>query len=232
MQLCIKDTTGKTILSLEVECSDIVEHVKAKFYEREGTPSIQQRLIFAGTPLEDSHTLAECGMQGDTCSVCLERMLEPTMDGAHVRAPPHADVPQVQCVRSMVHDDMLSPDMRSLVNEGTLTVGQAMKMMGLDDVVAHFQTMAVGGDEDRRGPAGVMPCGRSSSLIKICMGKGKTITLEVKGSDTMENVKVRRLSYPCAPCAAQCHADCEQLRRMHRPAHNCAAHADLRATVP
>ena len=168
-------------------------------------------------------------MQGDTCSVSLERMLEPTMDGAHVRAPPHVDVPQVQCVRSMVHDDMLSPDMRSLVNEGTLTVGQAMQMMGFDDVVAHFQTMAVGGDEDRRRSAA------GAIRVKICMGKGKTITLEVEGTDTIENVKVRRLSYPCAPWHMRRTMSC-RLRTItsHAPtcAQSCAAHADLRATVP
>ena len=32
MQLCVNDMAGKTIRWLEVECSDTVEHVKAKFY--------------------------------------------------------------------------------------------------------------------------------------------------------------------------------------------------------
>lgn len=69
MQIFARTLDGTTY-TLDVNLSDTVHDVKVKFYEKEGYPPSQQRIVFCGKQLEDRRTLSYYNIQ-EKCTVHL-----------------------------------------------------------------------------------------------------------------------------------------------------------------
>ncbi|KAG2265560.1 hypothetical protein Bca4012_077077 [Brassica carinata] len=65
MRIFVATLSGKSH-TLQVKGSDTIGEVKTKFFEIDGTPVDQLRIIFAGVALQNSRTVAECGIRHES----------------------------------------------------------------------------------------------------------------------------------------------------------------------
>ena len=65
MQIFVKTLTGKD-MTLDVEPTMSIEHLKKQIYETEGIQESEQRLIYGGKQLEDGQTLQDYNVEPDS----------------------------------------------------------------------------------------------------------------------------------------------------------------------
>jgi ubiquitin C len=62
----VKTLTGKAIQIDGLDSEDLIVYLKVKIQDKHSTPPDQQRLIYAGTQLEDSRTLSDYNIQKES----------------------------------------------------------------------------------------------------------------------------------------------------------------------